>query len=341
MPVINRIASFHKDMTAWRHDIHSHPETAFEEVRTADIVADKLKSFGIEVHRGLAKTGVVGVLRSGNGKRAIGLRADMDALDVHETNEFDHKSTIPGKMHACGHDGHTVMLLGAAKYLAETKNFDGTVYFIFQPAEENEGGGRVMVEEGLFDKFPVEGVYGMHNIPGIPVGRFAVRPGPMMAAYDIFEVVVKGVGAHGAMPHHGIDPVVVGSAHRDGAAVDRGAQRRSDGHRRGLDHPDPCRRHLERHPAGMHAARHRPHLQEAGAGHDRARASRQIARNVAAGFGAEVTKWRYERRYPATVNSEQGDRVRRQRRRGAGRARRTSTATRRPPWAARTSPGCC
>ena len=211
MPVINRIASFHKDMTAWRHDIHSHPETAFEEVRTADIVADKLKSFGIEVHRGLAKTGVVGVLRSGNGKRAIGLRADMDALDVHETNEFDHKSTIPGKMHACGHDGHTVMLLGAAKYLAETRNFDGTVYFIFQPAEENEGGGRVMVEEGLFDKFPVEGVYGMHNIPGIPVGRFAVRPGPMMAAYDIFEVVVKGVGAHGAMPHHGIDPVVVGS----------------------------------------------------------------------------------------------------------------------------------
>src|SRR5436190_2983701 len=139
MPVINRIASFHKDMTAWRHDIHSHPETAFEEVRTADIVADRLKS--------------------------IGLRADMDALDVHETNEFGHKSTIPGKMHACGHDGHTAMLLGAAKYLAETRNFDGTVYFIFQPAEENEGGGRVMVEEGLFDKFPVDGVYGMHNIP--------------------------------------------------------------------------------------------------------------------------------------------------------------------------------
>ena len=211
MPVINRIASFHKDMTAWRHDIHSHPETAFEEVRTADTVAAKLKQFGLEVHRGLAKTGVVGVLRSGTSRRAIGLRADMDALDVHETNSFDHKSTIPGKMHACGHDGHTVMLLGAAKYLAETRNFDGTVYFIFQPAEENEGGGRVMVEEGLFGKFPVEGVYGMHNIPGIPVGRFAVRPGPMMAAYDIFEVVVKGVGAHGAMPHHGIDPVVVGA----------------------------------------------------------------------------------------------------------------------------------
>src|ERR1044072_4572451 len=143
IPVINRIASFHKDMTAWRHDIHSHPETAFEEVRTADVVAEKLKQFGIETHRGLAKTGVVGILRSGTSKRAIGLRADMDALDVHETNNFNHKSTIPGKMHACGHDGHTVMLLGAAKYLAETKNFDGTVYFIFHPAE---------------------GVYGMHNI---------------------------------------------------------------------------------------------------------------------------------------------------------------------------------
>src|SRR6187401_2647807 len=207
MPVINRIASFHRDMTAWRRDIHSHPETAFEEVRTADVVAEKLKSFGLEVHRGLAKTGVVGVLRSGTSKRAIGLRADMDALDVHETNEFDHKSTIPGKMHACGHDGHTVMLLGAAKYLAETRNFDGTVYFIFQPAEENEGGGRVMVEEGLFDKFPVEGVYGMHNWPELPVGKMALRAGPLMGAYDIFEIVATGRGAHAAMPHLGRDPM--------------------------------------------------------------------------------------------------------------------------------------
>jgi hippurate hydrolase len=146
MPVINRISSFREDMSGWRHDIHRYPETAFEEVRTAGIVADKLTSFGIEVHRGLAKTGVVGVLRAGTSKRAIGLRADMDALDVHETNTFDYKSTIAGKMHACGHDGHTAMLLGAARYLAESRNFDGTVYFIFQPGEENEGGGRVMVE---------------------------------------------------------------------------------------------------------------------------------------------------------------------------------------------------
>src|SRR5918993_4587149 len=184
MPVINRIASFHKDMTAWRHDIHSHPETAFEEVRTADIVADKLKSFGLEVHRGLAKTGVVGVLRSGTSKRAIGLRADMDALDVHETNEFDHKSTVPGKMHACGHDGHTIMLLGAAKYLAETRNFDGAVAVIFQPAEEGGAGGQAMIEDGMIERFRIQEVYGMHNSPGLPIGTFSIKPGPVYSATD-------------------------------------------------------------------------------------------------------------------------------------------------------------
>src|SRR6476469_6746572 len=209
MPVINRIASFHKDMTAWRHDIHSHPETAFEEVRTADIVADKLKSFGIEVHRGLAKTGVVGVLRSGNSKRAIGLRADMDALDVHETNECGHKSTIPGKMHACGHDGHTAMLLGAAKYLSETKNFDGSVYFIFQPAEEGIGGARAMIEDGLFRRFPCDTIFGMHNRPGMPLGKFAVRAGPMMAGGAFFDIDIEGRGAHGARPEAGVDPLLV------------------------------------------------------------------------------------------------------------------------------------
>ena len=209
MPIINRIADFQDEMTAWRHHIHSHPETAFEEHKTSAFVAEKLESFGIEVHRGLAGTGIVGKLTGGNGSgKAIGLRADMDALDVHEKNDFGHKSQHEGKMHACGHDGHTTMLLGAAKYLSETKNFDGTVYFIFQPAEENEGGGRVMVEDGLFEKFPVEQVYGMHNWPGLDVGKMAVRTGPMMASFDIFEITVKGKGAHGAMPHMGVDSVV-------------------------------------------------------------------------------------------------------------------------------------
>ena len=165
MPVINRIAEFHDEIAAWRRDLHAHPETAFEEQRTSDIVAEKLSGWGMEVHRGLATTGVVGVLKGqGDNGRSIGLRADMDALHIQEKNDFPHRSVNDGKMHACGHDGHSAMLLGAAKYLAETRNFDGTVYFIFQPAEENEGGGRVMVEEGLFDKFPAEAVYGMHNL---------------------------------------------------------------------------------------------------------------------------------------------------------------------------------
>ena len=209
MPIINRIAEFHGEMTAWRRDIHAHPETAFEENRTADIVAAKLEAFGIEVHRGLAETGVVGTLRgSAEGAGAIGLRADMDALHIDEKNAFDHRSRHQGKMHACGHDGHTAMLLGAAKYLAETRNFAGTVHFIFQPAEENEGGGRVMVEEGLFDLFPAQAVYGMHNMPGMPVGTIGAKVGTMMAAADRFDLTVRGKGAHGAMPHLGVDPVV-------------------------------------------------------------------------------------------------------------------------------------
>ena len=209
MPIINRIAEFHGEMTAWRRDIHAHPETAFEENRTADIVAAKLEAFGIEVHRGLAGTGVVGTLRgSADGAGTIGLRADMDALHIDEKNTFDHRSRNHGKMHACGHDGHTTMLLGAAKYLAETRNFAGTVHFIFQPAEENEGGGRVMVEEGLFDRFPAQAVYGMHNMPGMPVGTIGAKVGTMMAAADRFDLTVRGKGAHGAMPHLGLDPVV-------------------------------------------------------------------------------------------------------------------------------------
>jgi amidohydrolase len=209
MPVVNRIADFQADMAGWRRDLHAHPETAFEEYRTADIVARLLESFGVAVERGVARTGVVGTLRGSRpGGRAIALRADMDALPIDEKNGFAHASQHHGRMHACGHDGHTAMLLGAAKYLAETRNFAGTVHFIFQPAEENEGGARVMVEEGVLERYPVEAVYGMHNWPGLPAGQFAIRPGPMMAAFDIFEITVAGRGAHAAMPHLGVDPVV-------------------------------------------------------------------------------------------------------------------------------------
>jgi hippurate hydrolase len=213
MPIVNRIAEFHDDMVAWRQDLHMHPETAFEEKRTSDFVAEKLRSFGIDVHRGLAGTGVVGTLEGARGAGAsIGLRADMDALHIAEKNEFAHRSQVPGKMHACGHDGHTTMLLGAARYLAETRNFAGTVHFIFQPAEENEGGARVMVEDGLFDKFPMEAVFGMHNMPGMAVGEMAVRPGPFMAAFDIFEIRLTGHGTHAAAPHLGRDAIVAGAA---------------------------------------------------------------------------------------------------------------------------------
>ncbi len=207
MPIINRIAAFHDEMTAWRRDLHAHPETAFQEHRTSDYVAKKLTEFGIEIDRGLAGTGVVGTLRRGNGP-VIGVRADMDALHVHEANGFGHKSQNDGKMHACGHDGHTTMLLGAARYLAEAGRFSGTVHFIFQPAEETEGGGRKMIEDGLFKKFPVQAVYGMHNWPGTAVGRFAVKAGPMLAATDTFEIIVTGKGGHAAMPHTVIDPIV-------------------------------------------------------------------------------------------------------------------------------------
>ena len=209
MAIINRIADFHEEMTAWRRDLHAHPELGFKETRTAKIVAEKLKTFGFdEVHVGIAKTGVVGVLRAGHGDDAIGLRADMDALPIEETTGKPYASTVSGAMHACGHDGHTTMLLGAARYLAETRNFNGTVYVIFQPAEEGEGGGRVMIEDGLFERFPMSQVYGMHNWPGRPVGSFAMRAGPIMAATDQFVIDVKGRGGHAAAPHLCRDPLV-------------------------------------------------------------------------------------------------------------------------------------
>jgi hippurate hydrolase len=212
MPVVNRIAEFQAEMTEWRRDIHAHPELCFEEVRTSDLVASKLAEWGIEVHRGIAKTGLVGVLRgNGTGTRSIGLRADMDALPMPEANGFDYRSTVDGKMHACGHDGHTAMLLGAAKYLAETRNFDGTVHFIFQPAEEGGAGGKVMVDEGLFERFPCDAVYGMHNDPTRPLGTAAVVEGTVLAASDRFWIEVKGQGAHASRPHTSIDPVLIGA----------------------------------------------------------------------------------------------------------------------------------
>lgn len=205
---------FLADLVAIRRDIHAHPELAFKEGRTADIVARELAAYGIEVHRGLAKTGVVGILRKGDSRRAIGLRADMDALPLPEKNTFAHRSQHDGRMHACGHDGHTTLLLGAARYIAEnidTLNFDGTVYFIFQPAEESEGGAKVMIDDGLFRQFPMERVFGLHNWPGIPVGELSAMPGPVMAGTCSFEIAIRGHGCHAAMPNQGVDTLLVAS----------------------------------------------------------------------------------------------------------------------------------
>jgi amidohydrolase len=208
---VEKIRDFHAELRTIRRDIHAHPELAFQENRTSDLVAQKLTGWGIEVHRGLAKTGMVGVIKGkkSSSGRAIGLRADMDCLPMHETSDIPHKSTHAGRMHACGHDGHTTMLLGTARYLAETRNFDGTAYLIFQPAEEGGGGGKVMVDEGLFERFPANEVYALHNWPGLPPGQMAVRPGPVMAATDEIVVTVRGKGGHAAMPHLTVDPVVI------------------------------------------------------------------------------------------------------------------------------------
>jgi amidohydrolase len=209
MRLVEPILAFQTELETIRRDIHAHPELCYEEQRTADVVAQRLTDWGIPVVRGLGVTGVVGIVKGGTSSRAIGLRADMDALPMQELNTFEHASRHAGKMHACGHDGHTAMLLGAAHYLSQNRNFDGTVYLIFQPAEEGGAGARRMIEDGLFDKFPMDAVYGMHNWPGIEAGTFAVVPGPMMASSNEFRVVVKGKGAHAAQPHRGIDPVMV------------------------------------------------------------------------------------------------------------------------------------
>ena len=210
MEIIGRIAEFHDELTEW-HDIHAHPELGFEEHRTSDFVAQKLADFGCEVFRGIGKTGVVGRLRAGNSSRSIGLRADMDCLPIDEATNLSYRSQNAGRMHACGHDGHTTMLLGAARYLAETRNFDGAVHLIFQPAEEGLGGGKAMVEDGLFDCFPCDAIFGMHNRPGLAVGRFQIRTGAMMAGGAYFDIAITGRGAHGARPEAGIDPVVTAS----------------------------------------------------------------------------------------------------------------------------------
>ena len=209
MHLVKQIEDMELQLSEWRQDLHAHPELGFEEHRTSDFVASKLEEFGVEVHREIGKTGIVGVLRQGNETRSIGLRADMDALPISETNEFSHKSKNPGKMHACGHDGHTVMLLAAAKYLAESRSFSGQVNFIFQPAEEGLGGAKAMIDDGLFDKFPCDRVYAMHNGPGIAVGKFASVPGIRTAAGAFFDIKVIGKGGHGAFPQFAIDPITI------------------------------------------------------------------------------------------------------------------------------------
>jgi len=215
MPIVNRVADLQGEIAAWRQDLHAHPELLYDVHRTAASVAEKLKAFGCdEVVAGIGRTGVVGVIkgnRPGGTRKTIGLRADMDALPIQEASELPYKSTVAGKMHACGHDGHTAMLLGAAKYLAETRNFAGTAVMIFQPAEEGGAGGLAMVKDGLMDRFAIEEVYGMHNYPGLAAGEFSIRTGPIMASTDNISIDIEGLGAHAAKPHEGIDPIVIGA----------------------------------------------------------------------------------------------------------------------------------
>ena len=209
MKILDSIVTQAAGIAAIRRDIHAHPELCFQEVRTADVVAQKLTEWGIPIHRGLGKTGVIGIVKNGSSDRAVGLRADMDALPMQEFNTFSHASKHAGKMHACGHDGHTAMLLAAAQHFAKHRNFDGTVYLIFQPAEEGGGGAREMIADGMFERFPMDAVFGMHNWPGSQIGRFAVSAGPVMASSNEFKITIRGKGSHAAMPHNGVDPVPI------------------------------------------------------------------------------------------------------------------------------------
>jgi len=301
MPVKNRIAEFTPDLVATRRDIHAHPELGLEEVRTSELVARALESWGIEVTRGIATTGLVGTLRAGSSQRAIGLRADMDALPMDEANGFEHRSTIPGKMHACGHDGHTTMLLGAARYLAETRNFDGTVHFIFQPAEEGLGGGRIMVEEGLFERFPCDAVFGAHNDYSMKLGEIAVAEGAVSAASDRFKIEITGRGGHAARPHQTIDPVLVGS-HLVLALQSIVA--------RGIDPADPAVLSITQFHAGSAGNVIPNGATLNGTVRTRnpdtqaliERRMGEIATSVAAGFGA-VAVLDYARGYPPVINA--------------------------------------
>jgi amidohydrolase len=212
MKVIDSIVTQAASIAAIRRDIHAHPELCYEEVRTADVVASKLTEWGIPIHRGMGTTGVVGIIKAGTSSKAIGLRADMDALPMQEFNTFAHASKHANKMHACGHDGHTAMLLAAAQHFAKHRNFDGTVYLIFQPAEEGGGGAREMIKDGLFEQFPMQAVFGMHNWPGTDIGKFAVSPGPVMASSNEFKITIHGKGGHAALPHNSVDPIPVAAA---------------------------------------------------------------------------------------------------------------------------------
>jgi amidohydrolase len=305
-PAIAGLRAWHADLTAIRRALHRHPELGFEERVTSDLVARQLERYGVdEIHRGLGKTGVVGVIRGGRGVggRSVGLRADMDALPLTEENTFEHRSSAPGLMHACGHDGHTAMLLGAARWLAQTRRFEGTVHLIFQPGEEGYAGARAMIQDGLFERFPCDTVYAMHNWPGLPAGTIAVKPGPMMAAADRVTIVIEGKGGHGAHAYLAIDPVVV-AAH-----VITAAQTIVSRNVGPLDAAVVSLCSIQAgHPAAMSVIPREATItgtvrsfrtQTQDMIEDRLT---QLAQNVAAGFGARASV-HYERMYPATVNS--------------------------------------
>ncbi len=299
------VNAFHNELTAFRRDLHAHPELGFQETRTSARVAGMLEALGITVHRNIGKTGLVGVLtgkRHGSG-RMIGLRADMDALPMQETNLFGHASTKPGLMHGCGHDGHTAILMGAAKYLALTRNFDGTVVLIFQPAEEGLGGAKAMIDDGLFERFNCDAIYGLHNWPGLPAGMIGINPGPMMAAADRFEVVIQGRGGHGAHPYQTVDPVLV-AAHvitalqsvvsRNVSALDSAVVTVAS-----VQAGDPLAMSVIPDQAKLvgtvRTFRHsiQSLVQER---------MQSLIRQIAAGFGASATL-NYQRIYPATINT--------------------------------------